>query len=651
MNWEVAIVLLLALAVTGGFVWYERSRPPSQLVALVACLAALAVAGRIALSPIPNVVPSTDIILLSGYALGGAPGFAVGALTALVSNFWLGQGPWTPWQMAGWGMTGLLGAGLAAATGRRVGRLGLAIVCAAAGLLYGALLDFSVMFTFGGEQSLDRYLALSARGLPFNVAHAAGNFVLALVAGPAFVRMLMRYRRRFEFAWRGRAPAPARDRPPASRSAATNTAAGSACVLVCLLAIAPALVGPDRARAAKGPKAAVSWLKRAQNKDGGFGTDPRIPSSPVMTGWACLGLEAAGINPLDVTKGGKSPVDYLESEKGEIRSAGDLERTILVLEGAGLDSRRFAGRDLVAALRARRRGDGSWPGQVNPTAFGILALSAAGSRGGLSRSAAWLRGARNPDGGWGFAKGSASDPDSTGAVLQALAAAGGGRATLSGGANWLRGAQVAGGGFAVSGGSANAQSTAWAVQGLVASGNGPAAATVDGRSPLDYLRAVQAADGHYRYSFATDQTKVWVTGQALTAVKQKAFPLVPVARAGGSKRAGNRASAGDHAPGGSGNAAGDATAGEPAGDGAGTKGAADAGASGAKQGAATPAPTGPAAATPAGTVPAGSLEPSSTDEDSDDGGVPLWVILAAAAAAVAVTVGIWLRQGQRQQPQ
>ena len=653
MNWEVAIVVLLAVALVGGFAWYERSRPPSQLVALVAVLAALAVAGRIALSPIPNVVPTTDIVLLAGYALGGAPGFAVGALTALVSNFWLGQGPWTPWQMAGWGMTGLLGAWLAAMTGRSLGRWGLAVVCAAAGLLYGALLDFSVMFTFGGEQSLDRYLALSARGLPFNIAHAAGNFVLALIAGPALVRMLLRYRRRFEFAWRDRVSAPRRDRP----------AARTACVLICLVAVGPALVGADRADAAKGPQAAVSWLKRAQNKDGGFGTDPGTPSSPVMTGWACLGLEAAGINPLDVIKGGKTPIDYLRSEKGEIRSAGDLERTILALEGAGLDSRKFAGRDLVAALRSRRRGDGSWPGQVNPTAFGILALSAAGSSGGLSRSAAWLRGARNPDGGWGFAKGSASDPDSTGAVLQALAAAGGSRATIGGGANWLTGAQVAGGGFAVSGGSANAQSTAWAVQGLVASGTGPTSVTNGGRSAMDYLRAVQAADGHYRYSFATDQTKVWVTGQALVAVKQKAFPLAAVARAGGGKQASGKSAGGDQAAGGSagGSGADVSAAGDTAGTasgGTGAKGAA-AGQKAPQQGAgaaaaappvgAAPAAPGAAPTTPTETVPAGSVQPSSADEDSDDGGIPLWVIVAAAVAAIAAAVGTLLRRRQRPQ--
>ena len=172
------------------------------MVALVAALSALAVAGRLVLAPVPNVVATTDVALITGYALGGAPGFAVGALAAPVSNFWLGQGPWTPWQMAGWGLVGLGGAGLAALTGRRLGRVGLATACGLAGFAYGALLDLSVMVSYGGEQSLDRYLALSARGVPFNLAHALGNAALALAAGPALVRMISRYRTRLEFTWR-----------------------------------------------------------------------------------------------------------------------------------------------------------------------------------------------------------------------------------------------------------------------------------------------------------------------------------------------------------------------------------------------------------------------------------------------------------------
>src|SRR4051812_42033570 len=208
MSWQVYAYGLLALVLVGGFAWYERSRPPARLVALVAALAALAVAGRLVLAPIPNVVATTDIVLITGLALGAAPGFAVGALAALISNVWLGQGPWTPWEMAGWGMVGIGGAALGVLTRGRIGRVGLAVACGLAGFAYGALLDLSVMVSYGGEQSLDRYLAISARGVPFNVAHATGNFVFALAGGPALVRMIARYRERFEFRWREAGAAP-----------------------------------------------------------------------------------------------------------------------------------------------------------------------------------------------------------------------------------------------------------------------------------------------------------------------------------------------------------------------------------------------------------------------------------------------------------
>jgi len=246
VSWEAYAWALLAAVLVGGFAWYERSRPPARMVALVAALAALAVAGRLVFTPIPNVVATTDIVLITGFAVGAAPGFAVGALAAAISNLWLGQGPWTPWEMAGWGMVGLGGAALGAVTGRRIGRFGLAIACGLAGFAYGALLDYSVMVSYGGEQSLDRYLAISARGLPFNVAHAAGNVVLALAAGPALVRMIARYRDRFEFRWRPAGVAP----------------------LVLLAVLAIAIAVPARADAAS----AVGWLESAQNSDGGFGT-------------------------------------------------------------------------------------------------------------------------------------------------------------------------------------------------------------------------------------------------------------------------------------------------------------------------------------------------------------------------------------------
>src|SRR3954454_8189308 len=97
------------VVLAAGVAWYERSRPTAKVLSLVGALAALATVGRIAFAPIPNVKPTTDLALFAGYALGPVPGFAVGAVAALASNVFCGQGPWTPCQMVGWGAAGLLG--------------------------------------------------------------------------------------------------------------------------------------------------------------------------------------------------------------------------------------------------------------------------------------------------------------------------------------------------------------------------------------------------------------------------------------------------------------------------------------------------------------------------------------------------------------
>jgi len=240
VSWELASFALLFCALAAGFLWYERSHPSSKVLALVATLAALAALGRVAFAPLPNVKPTTDIVLLSGYALGGAPGFAVGAAGALASNFFFGQGPWTPWQMAAWGLCGVIGAALAAVAGRRLGRVPLAIACGAAGFLYGAILDFSTWVTFSGSHTLGQFVVYSGTSLPFNVAHAVGNVLFCLAFGPAFVRALLRFRERFAV----------RFEPVAAAKAATTTAA---LVLVAAIALAavPATDARDADRATR----------------------------------------------------------------------------------------------------------------------------------------------------------------------------------------------------------------------------------------------------------------------------------------------------------------------------------------------------------------------------------------------------------------
>jgi energy-coupling factor transport system substrate-specific component len=534
MSWQLVSFLIVGAVVVAGFAWYERSRPPSRVVALVAALAALAIAGRVAFAALPNVKPlTTDVIVFAGYALGGAPGFAVGALSALVSNFWFGQGPWTPWQMAAWGICGVLGALLALGT-RNAGRLTLAATCGLAAVLYGALMNFSVMASLGGELSLRAYGVWWLRGASFEVAHAVGNVTFALLAGPAMVRMLVRFRERF--AWRRRAapPTPEEGAGGALRPALRGGAALA--LLLAILALAAAVL-PTRAAAAPDLASATAWLRAQQNEDGGFGASPGDRSSPEITCWAMLALSAGGVNPLDVARGGNTPVDYLRSNLDQLHSAGDYARTILALEGAGVGPRDFGGANLLSGLLNRRRKDGSYEDWPGTTAFAVIALRGAGATGSLDATLSWLRSAQNADGGWGDVPGSPSTPDGTGAAMQALSPD---SKAVRAGLDYLRSHQHKGGGYALGGsGAVNTPSTAWAVQGIVAAGANPGQFVKGGASALEYLAANQGSDGHFDYAEAgartsaevAHQTPVWVTAQVIPAAAEATFPAAAPPRA------------------------------------------------------------------------------------------------------------------------
>jgi energy-coupling factor transport system substrate-specific component len=206
VTWQLTTFTLLALVLAAGFTWYERTHPSSKVLAMVATLAALAALGRVAFAPLPNVKPTTDIVFLTGYVLGGAPGFAVGALAALSSNLIFGQGPWTPWQMAGWGLIGIIGACWALPTRRRLPRWSTAVLLALCGFLFGALTNLSTLTAAGGTPSPAQWGAVEVTGLPFDIAHAVGNVAFFLAFGPAFVRVLRRYRARLEVRWTEAAP-------------------------------------------------------------------------------------------------------------------------------------------------------------------------------------------------------------------------------------------------------------------------------------------------------------------------------------------------------------------------------------------------------------------------------------------------------------
>jgi prenyltransferase beta subunit len=263
---------------------------------------------------------------------------------------------------------------------------------------------------------------------------------------------------------------------------------------------------------------------------------------------------------------------------------------------------------------------------VSYTAFGVMALRAAGESAGRS-TVQWLVNSQNSDGGFGVARSSASDADMTGAALQALATVGRRESpTARRAAAWLRDNQNGDGGYGqFKGRSSNVQSTSYAVQGLLAVGEGGGAVS----RAQSYLVRRQRGDGSIAYSSSSAQTPVWVTAQALMALEGKPLPLATVPRrkrsragasdakgdGGGAKAGGGKSKAGGAKGGGEAAAGAGTAAGEP---GVGAAGGA--------------AATGDPAAEPEGTTAATlAQEAASSSATGKPEPVPVWAGILAAA--------------------
>lgn len=190
-GWAVgsAVLLLLALFPLMGI--FERRKPDARELVLVATMTALAVASRAAFAWLPHMKPMAAVCMISGAAFGPGLGFFVGASAALLSNAFFGQGPWTPWQMAAFG----LGTALYAAIVRRTrpGRTISALIgCAIVLLFIGPLLDTFVILQTQSTLRMPVVLGFYAAGLPVNALHAGTTFVILEAIGPELLRRIRR---------------------------------------------------------------------------------------------------------------------------------------------------------------------------------------------------------------------------------------------------------------------------------------------------------------------------------------------------------------------------------------------------------------------------------------------------------------------------
>lgn len=171
---------------------FEGRRPQARELVMIAVMCALAIAARAAI-PIPHFKPMFAVIMLSGIAFGGETGFLVGAIGAFASNFFYGQGAYTPWQMMAYGTIGLLG-GWCFAKGRLPQkRLPMAIFGALSVLLVvGPLLDTCTVFLTLTDITWSSAAPLYLSGLPVNASQAACTFLTVLLLGEPILEKLER---------------------------------------------------------------------------------------------------------------------------------------------------------------------------------------------------------------------------------------------------------------------------------------------------------------------------------------------------------------------------------------------------------------------------------------------------------------------------
>lgn len=196
-NWGLISVAIIGIAILFFYRCFEQSHISTREIAVIAVLGAIAALGRVSLAALPNIQPVTFLVIISGYVFGARTGFMVGSTAALASNFFLGQGPWTPWQMFAWGLAGSSAAYFKAAFPGG-GKWPFLIFQFFWGYLFGCIINFWTWTAFISPLNWQSFLATYAASLWFDTLHAAGNVLFHLFFGSGVIKALYRVKRKLE---------------------------------------------------------------------------------------------------------------------------------------------------------------------------------------------------------------------------------------------------------------------------------------------------------------------------------------------------------------------------------------------------------------------------------------------------------------------
>lgn len=188
--------IVLGLVIAPFFMRFEKRKVNSKEIVLLAMLAALAAVSRVPFASIPSVQPTSFIVIMAGIVFGSEAGFLVGAISALVSNIFLGQGPWTPWQMFAWGMMGMT-AGLLKDVALMKLRIGLSIFGFVWGYLFGWFMNIWFMMANVENWSIQYFIATYTSSFYFDLAHGVTNVVLILLFSVSWIKVLQRFKKKY----------------------------------------------------------------------------------------------------------------------------------------------------------------------------------------------------------------------------------------------------------------------------------------------------------------------------------------------------------------------------------------------------------------------------------------------------------------------
>jgi energy-coupling factor transport system substrate-specific component len=196
-QYEVISLLIALLACLPFFIHFEKRKPNPREMVLVAVFIAIGVVSRIAFATVPGFKPVAALTILVGIAFGPETGFMVGALTAVLSNLYFGQGPWTPFQMFAWGIIGF-GAGMIfrRATARKIWFI--VSYGILAGIGYSMILDILTVLWVDKTFVLTRYLTIVAASFPTaTIWYVISNVVFLLVLSNSTLSKLERIKKKY----------------------------------------------------------------------------------------------------------------------------------------------------------------------------------------------------------------------------------------------------------------------------------------------------------------------------------------------------------------------------------------------------------------------------------------------------------------------